>query len=284
MKRETWWNKRKAHAEAPPPITATQEHNNQPPEPQASIAQSDESNLPPVTLLEQATRPHRLHAERADAFQAMGLPDIAPPIPKPSRTLKSRQALADRLDALNDDQAVMRAQIQADMQMDAYAASLNQAGEINGALAPQRSYAGKCEDHDDDEYIRLLEIGYLPIEIARSFSIEPTRLIRYLREPQRLARALDARESAGHAYDAKALQVIRTAAPGQEAKARAIAAHLQWRASKLAPQYQDKQRLTVDGGLTITHEAPDRPAIVDMVSEALREVTPKPRVIDVDEC
>lgn len=63
-----------------------------------------------------------------------------------------------------------------------------------------------------------------------------------------------------------------------------MASHLRWRASKLTADYQDKQRLTVEGGLTIQHETPERPAIQDMVQAALEAVTPKPKVIDVDEC
>ena len=287
-----WFTKKPAHQEFPPPIAATQEHNNAPPEPQAqaSIAQSDMSDLqaPPATLLQQATtpKPHALHAVRAESMDAINLPDIAPPGSTTPRInpKKMAQSLRERMEALEDDNELNKHRFALEYDYDAHVARMNRAAEINAALAAQKSLAGSFSDHTDDELIQLLERGFLQTEVARLWNVSPSSMIQYINEtPERSARALLARQAAGEAMDAKAYELIVTAPPGQEMKRREMASHIRWRASKLAPQYQDKQRVSVEGGLTIVHETPDRPAITDMVQEALQAVTPKPRLIEVDD-
>lgn len=294
-----WFTKKPAHAELNPPIASTQEHNNIPPD--ESIAQSDVIAAP--------TKPerHKMHAMRSDALEALGLPDLAPPpgnavITGTSHTTRNKQpttppvipqgehdtspapyALQKRIDDVAQDEAVTKARIEADLRIGHFTSALNQQAEINAALSPQRSYDGNCADHSDDELIELLSRGYLQIEVARYWRVAPVTLFDWIKaSPERRARALQARESAGQACDAKAMEVLTLCTPETAYKARAIASYLQWRASKLSPEYQDNQRLTVDGGLTIQHETPDRPAITDLVSAALESVTPKPRMIDVE--
>jgi hypothetical protein len=115
------------------------------------------------------------------------------------------------------------------------------------------------------------------------WSVGPITLFGYIRAtPERLAAVLEARAIAGQAWDAKAMEVLRLATPETANKARAIAAYLQWRASKLSPEYLDKTRLSVDGSVTIVHEAPDRPAIHDLIGQALAAVTPAPRMTEIE--
>lgn len=303
MKRETWWNKRKAHAETPPPIAAIQEHNNPPAE---SIAQSEAiqpGTIPthhkavaaqpqgaaaqPGSLLQQATepKPNTLHAVRAETMEAIGLPDIAPPGSTKPRVnaKKMAQTLSERMEALEQDNELNKHRFALEYDYDAHVARMNRASEINAALAAQKSTQGSFSDHSDEELMQLLERGYLQTEIARMWNVSPSSMISYINEtPERSARALLARQAGGEAMDAKAYELMVTAPPGQEMKRREMAAHIRWRLSKISPQYQDKQRISVDGGLTIVHETPDRPAITDMVQEALRAVTPAPRLIEIE--
>lgn len=284
-----WFTKKPAHQAPPPPVAATQEHNNL--SPGESIAQGEAIPAQP--------KRHEIHKARADAFEALGIPDIAPPpgngiithpdtphgrpmkpppLPKPET-----QTLQTRINAIADDEALTLARMQSDMRIEQHAASLNQNAEINLALAPQVSYARAADTLNEDEVIQMLERGYLQIEIARYFNVSPTAFRRYLSAPPaRFARAQEASEIAGEAWDAKAAEVLRTAQPGSENKARSIAAFLQWRAEAKTQGYKRKQGLEVSGGLTIQHEAPERPAITDMISEALRSVTPPPKQIDID--
>jgi hypothetical protein len=294
-----WFTKKPAHAELPPPIASLQEHNNTPAD---SIAQSDAlqpSTSPPTpepepqavqatNLLEQATqglKPHRLHSIRKEAMDAVGLPDIAPPHCNPPRVnaKKMAQSLRERMQALEDDNTLNKHRFELEFDYDAHVARMNRAAEINAALAAQKSRQGSYDDHSEDELIELLERGYLQTEIARMWNVTPSSMIVYINEtPERRARALIAKQAGGEAMDAKAYELIVTAPPGQEMKRREMASHIRWRLSKIAPDYQDKQRLTVDGGLTIQHEVPERPAIQDMVQAALQAVTPKPRLTDIE--
>lgn len=236
---------------------------------------------------------------------ALGLPDIAPPPPfkpqtshaiqpnvpqetsktiaKPRQDQPAPDTLAKRLEGVETNLEVTKAQMLADMEADRFAATLNQAAEINAALAPQRSYEGRPEDHSDDEIVQLLERGYLPIEIARMWNASPSVLIKYMKaEPARFARVTEARIAGGQAADAKAMEILRTATPETAYKARAIAAFLQWRASRLSPEYVDQSRVKVDANVTVTHVEPERAPITDLIAEALKPFTPPPRMIDVD--
>jgi hypothetical protein len=305
-----WFTKKPAHRENNPPIAATQEHNNQTDLdkvaqgdriPAANTTETLHKAEPAKPSPEQPER-HKMHSFRAEAMQFLGLPDIAPPPgdaiivnkagkagrppavpPLPKATQTPNDKLQKSLDEVAHDLAVSKARVNADIDLDNYTSTLNQNSEINAALAPQKRHDGKCADHSDDELIDLLSRGYLQIEVARLWNVPPVTLFDWIKaSPERFARALKAKEAAGQACDAKAMEVLRTCTPETAYKARAIAAYLQWRASKLSPDYQDKQRLTVDGGLTIQHETPDRPAITDLIGQALAAVTPAPRMIDVE--
>jgi hypothetical protein len=289
-----WFTKKPAHRELNPPVASTQEHNNT--EPGESIAQSDVIQTPA-----EPPKKHKMHEHRSDALEALGLHDLAPPpgnaiitnpgtphgrppkAPQLPQATPEHDALQKRINDVAQDEAVTKERIKADIRLSQFTASLNQSSEINAALAPQRSYDGKCDQLNEDEVIRMLERGYLQIEIARHFNIAPVTLLDWIKStPERFARSLTARESAGQACDAKAMEVLSLCTPETAYKARAIASYLQWRARMFSPEYQDKQRLTVDGGLTIQHETPDRPAITDLIGQALAVVTPAPRMTDVE--
>jgi hypothetical protein len=309
--RERWWHKRKAHAELNPPVAVTQEHNNVEPDPHtvpppelATTETLAQAVMHPTTLLAQATAPtHRLHSVREEAFAAMGLPDIAPPpgkgiithidaphgrtpkpppLPKPEPT--TTPSLNAQLTDIENSVTLANARLSAELRIEQQAAALNQSAQINLALAPQRSYTGKCADLDENEVIQMLERGYLKIEIARHFNIAPSTLLDYLNgDPARLARTQAAVEIAGEAWDAKAAEILRTAPPGGEAKARSIAAFLQWRSEAKTFGYKRKQGLEVSGGLTIHHETPERPPITDLIGEALKAFEPPRRLTDIED-
>ena len=250
-----------AQSDAPPPPRTRAEQSNA-----RKRANAQQVNYTP-TLKPERTKdtPNRLHSARTEAMQALALPDIAPP---PSVTPAPMTP---------EQQAVL-----ASLNLDSFAASLNQNGEITAALAPQAKINGKISDHTDDELFELISRGYLQIEIARMWGVQPMALSEYIRgEPTRSARMLRAKDNAAQACDAKAMEVLRTARPEDAYKARAISSYLQWRASRMSPDYQDASRVKVEGGMTIQHEVPERAPITDLISEALKPFSTK--IIDVSD-
>lgn len=231
------------------------------------LANAETVNYKPKLKPADNGTPNRLHSHRKEAMQALALPDIAPP---PSLIPQATE------DMTEEQRAVLQA-----LNLDSFAASINQNGEINAALAPQARTNGKINDHTDDELFELISRGYLQIEIARMWGVSPVAMSDYIRNsPQRSARMLRAKDNAAQACDAKAMEVLRTARPGEAYKARAISSYLQWRASRMSPDYQDASRVKVEGALVIQHETPDRAPITDLIAEALKPFSTK--ITDID--
>jgi hypothetical protein len=291
--------------------------------PTTQIAQGDQNQAPRDNDPLVPPKPHRLHSQRAAAMEAMGLPDLAPPSPnpihvpalailvdetqadiardiaaiaqevaaipqpkppKPPKAPKPPQTLASRLDAIQEDMEVRKAQITADLETERYAADMNRQAEINGALAPQAAQHIPPEKADLEQILEMMSRGYLQIECARYMHVAPIKLLEYMRgTPERLARTQEAKRLGAQACDAKAMEMLRTAPKDDGGKARNIAAFLQWRARMLSPDYVDTSKVKVEGGLAITHMEPERAPITDLIGEALKPFTPAPRLIDVDD-
>lgn len=104
------------------------------------------------------------------------------------------------------------------------------------------TFYGKTED----EIIEAIESGRSIASIAEEMGRSRSNLSQWLRaNPERSARAHEARERSADAYDEQAETEIRSAAdPFSLAKAKELAHHLRWKASKIAPRrYGDKLAL-----------------------------------------
>ena len=100
-------------------------------------------------------------------------------------------------------------------------------------------------------------------EIARSLGVDIAQLCRWKAQPQHSARVSDAMAATAELWDQVAVDGIAQARDAFElAKAKELAHHYRWRASKIAPKlYGDKQ--SVEGKFTVDwaqvcQEAADR--------------------------
>ena len=105
--------------------------------------------------------------------------------------------------------------------------------------------------------IARIEGGKSISQVASDFSVSRSTLWRWLEsDPQRSARAREARQSSAESWDDKAERTLSDAGePFELARARELAQHYRWRASKIAPKvYGDK--------LDVTLEVNDRASIL----------------------
>lgn len=98
----------------------------------------------------------------------------------------------------------------------------------------------------EDEVICKIEDGQSIASIAASVGKDRSQLSKWLRADEtRSARAREAREASADAHDEAAESVIRNASdPFELSKAKEMAHHLRWKATKIAPRrYGDKLAL-----------------------------------------
>ena len=283
-----WWSKRQTKAQTAdlPPVSCSQPHNN-PPESPAD---------PPSFTQELATQAkqrhteyigpqnHPLHSVRAEAFQALGIPDLAPPHPLEHTNVR-RNAAATR-ERLRAERANYTPG------PDQHAQTIPSGDENHpaftvAALPPPPPRNGKLSDHSIDEFVELIERGYLPTEIARLWRVRNEDVWRWTRADENdFARIQAALMVLAEACDSKAYQLLADCKgkTGPEvAKAAAMARFLQWRASKYSARYADKSEVVHSGSLTVEHVTPDRAPITDLVAQCLKPFEPPPRLIDVPE-
>jgi len=107
-----------------------------------------------------------------------------------------------------------------------------------------------------DELVELLMSGRLLTHVAKEWGSSLTALSNWIAaDEERTARAKAAVRAAGHAWDAAAENVLsdlpQDATPAQVARARELASHYRWRASKLSSAYADKQQVEHSGVVTL---------------------------------
>jgi transposase-like protein len=100
-------------------------------------------------------------------------------------------------------------------------------------------------------------------EIARNLGVDIAQICRWKAQPQHSARVSDAMAATAEYWDQVAVDGIAQARDAFElAKARELAHHYRWRASKIAPKlYGDKQSLDVKATVDwaqVTQEAMDK--------------------------
>lgn len=117
-------------------------------------------------------------------------------------------------------------------------------------LTPWQAWTQRADAMDD--LCGKVEGGATLTSFAQSLGVETSTLTRWLdADPQRSARAREARSRAAATYDDMALRGIEEAAdPFELARAKERAHHLRWRAAKVNPrEYGEKLELGGEVGL-----------------------------------
>jgi hypothetical protein len=104
-------------------------------------------------------------------------------------------------------------------------------------------------EESEEEIFSLIKEGEMLSSIAEKIGVPQKALRDWLDDPTRSARAREARGAASSAWDEKAERGIAEASDAFElAKAKELAHHYRWRASKIAPKlYGDKVQTEVTG-------------------------------------
>jgi hypothetical protein len=138
----------------------------------------------------------------------------------------------------------------------------------------------KSQGRTTDELCELIMSGKFLSEIARDWGMSQHAIMNWVAsDEERAARVREARNISGEAWDREAHRVLAEipdeAAPGQIARARELASHLRWRASKISTTYRDRQELTGKDGapLVVVPESQLLREIVSMAAEAGLPVT-----------
>jgi hypothetical protein len=120
---------------------------------------------------------------------------------------------------------------------------MNQVGEAQA----------KLDEYGIDALCEALLTGTSQAAIAGASGVSQSALVRWIAaDPERSARVREARITAARHFDERAEQVLKDAAdPFELAKARELASHYRWKASKSNPrEYGDK--IEIDQKTTIT--------------------------------
>lgn len=106
----------------------------------------------------------------------------------------------------------------------------------------------------EDEILSRIESGESISQISESVGHNRSRLHRWLDEnPERSARAVLSRRISAAAYDDLAESCIQKASNAfQLAKAKDLAHHYRWRASKISPDYSEKIKTEHSGSIGVT--------------------------------
>ena len=279
-----WWSKRQTKAQTAdlPPVSCSQPHNNPPESPadppsftQELAAQAKQRHTEYI-----GPQNHQIHSVRAAAFEALGIPDIAPPHPLQEKAIRQRAAetRARITRAEYTPPADQHAQTIPGTTPDHPAFTV-------AALPPPPPLDGNLSEHTIDEFIALVERGYIPAEIGRLWRVSHSTLWGWVHaDNDSFARINAAFQALAEACDSKAYQLLADCKgkTGPEvAKAAAMARFLQWRASKYSARYADKSEVVHSGSLTVEHVTPDRAPITDLVAQCLKPFEPPPRLLDV---
>lgn len=114
---------------------------------------------------------------------------------------------------------------------------------VKAKYGPEPVAKNLCEAMGDDGLCDKLIAGQPQTAIAREIGVSPATLCLWIAaDPKRSARAREARIIAAGTYADKAELVLTDAAdPFELAKARELASHYRWRASKASPkEFGDK--------------------------------------------
>lgn len=114
---------------------------------------------------------------------------------------------------------------------------------------------GKSAEINVDDVCGAIRNGETMTAIARGLGVSRSVFIDWIAaDDDRSARVREARQDAASAYEEQAMEEISLAqTPFELMKAKEMAHHLRWRASKINPkEYGDKQQVTHDGAMNVT--------------------------------
>lgn len=106
----------------------------------------------------------------------------------------------------------------------------------------------------DEAFFAQLASGSTYTQIAKDVGVAIGSLITWVAaDPDRSARAAEVRREMAKAWDEKAQHGLEAAQdPFELAKAKELAHHYRWRASKVAPKdYGDRQQVELSGGINL---------------------------------
>src|SRR5271168_2706661 len=120
-----------------------------------------------------------------------------------------------------------------------------------------------------EELCELIMRGKMLTEIAEEWDLSCTALLNWISSDEdRSARARESRSMAGHSWDRMAVRELTDlppeATPGQIARARELASHYRWRASKISPPYVDKTHATVEATVSKAKPVTDEQAMEEI--------------------
>lgn len=117
----------------------------------------------------------------------------------------------------------------------------------------------KCDDFGIDQVAERLMGGETQTSVAAEIGVSQATLINWLAtDPERSARAREARIAAARTFDDMAEQVLKDAADTFGlAKARELASHYRWKASKANPR-EYGEKIEIDQKTTLTDLTEDQ--------------------------
>lgn len=115
---------------------------------------------------------------------------------------------------------------------------------------PLLTAAGKIDAYGEDAVIESITDGMSLNELARRLGVAIGTLLTWIAaSPERSARAREARTYAARIWDEKAIEAIEAAQdPFELARAKEMAHHYRWRASKSAPKDYGEKTVTEHTG------------------------------------
>lgn len=121
--------------------------------------------------------------------------------------------------------------------------------------AKPRSAQSACDAYGVDALCDAIRNGETLTGISRALGVARSSLLVWISaDPDRSARVREARQDAASFYEERALEELaQSETPFELARAKEIAHHLRWRASKVnSKEYGDKVQADINGSVNLT--------------------------------
>jgi len=139
--------------------------------------------------------------------------------------------------------------------------------------------------HTTDELCELIMDGIMLTQIARQWGVSKYALLKWIAaDEDRAAKSREARSISGHSWDEMAVKAIsdlpKDATPAEITKARELASHYRWRASKISPPYADKSHSIVEATIKQAKPLSDLEALAE-IAELSQQLGGKYQLVEV---
>ena len=139
--------------------------------------------------------------------------------------------------------------------------------------------------HTTEELCELIMDGIMLTQIARDWCVSKAALLDWIAaDEDRAMRVREARSIAGHSWDEMAVKALddlpKDATPAQITKARELASHYRWRASKISPPYADKSHSIVESTIKQAKPLSDLEALAE-IAELSQQLGGKYQLVEV---